>query len=350
VPCDRERPEIPPERDRRRVRITAPIQDQAFRIPLSAPIPLEFQVDAPDDAFRRPGDAVELRIVAEDGNRALEPPRQFAGDRQATIRLHQLTAQGEMQIDAGLGDFKIPLATGGLRNMKVRIVAELLLAKRDPAENRAPARDSVRVVLDGAPPVFDIDVPGRAVTRGESVPVSARVTDELSGVEKMEFGFDLENADELSKKPEPIVVRQPSGDESWRTALPTKDLEPGQYRVLVRATDRVGYAGKQQKLVTIGPAAVVVGEKAPPAKTSDIKVLVTDQDGRPPRQVRVTLRETSQVASMDSDGRFTFKGIPHGKYTIEAKGLVAGSERKSSKEIVLPASKEPAEVEIRLEF
>jgi hypothetical protein len=343
VKCDRDRPEIRPDRDRRSVHFTAPLPDQAFRVPLAAPIPVELQVDAPEDAFRAPGDAVEVRIIAEDSNRELCPEqrRQFFNDRQTAIYLGQLTAQGEMKIQTRVGDFKISMAAAGLKNTKVRIAAELLLA------DRAAVRDSVRVALDAAPPVFEIRVPGRPVPRGQNVMVWASVTDELSGIEKMEFGFDLQNNDEFDKKIEPLVVRQPSEDGTWRAALPTKDLEPGQYRILVRATDRVGYAAKQRKLVTIGPAP----DEAPPAaKTSTVNGRVALQDGRSLPGIRVTLRETGLAAVTDAEGRFTFTDVPHGKYHIDAKGTGLGRELAGSKEIVLPAPVEPATVEVRLEW
>ena len=190
--------------------------------------------------------------------------------------------------------------------------------------------------------------PGRAVPRGKDVPVSVQVTDELSGVEKIEFGFDLQNHEEFDKKIEPVVVRQPSADGAWHAALPSKDLEPGQYRVLVRATDRVGNAGKQSRLVTIGPPAS--RETPAEAKTSTIKGRVTLQDGRPLSGIRVSLRETALSAVTDAEGKFTLENVPHGKYTIDAKGTGLGRELSGSKEIVLPAPVEPAEVEFRLEW
>ncbi len=351
VKCDRDRPEIRPDRDRRQVRFTSPVQDQAFRIPLLAPMPVELQADAPEDAFREPGDRVEVRIIADDSNRDLCPEerRQFFSDRQATIRLQQLTGDGEMKIDARVGDFKIPMGANGLKNTKVRIAAELLLPGREPAENTRPARDFVRVVLDAAPPVFDVEAPGRPVPRGENIRISATVRDELSGVEKMEFSFDLQNADDFDKKIEPKVVRQPSADGTWNAALPTGDLEPGQYRVLVRATDRVGYASKQHRLVTIGPAAAAAQAAAAP-KTSTIAGRVVLQDGRPLANIRVTLRDASKAGVTNGDGRFTFRDLPAGKYVIEAKGTALGREVAGKQEVVLPASTEPAAVELRLEW
>ena len=140
----------------------------------------------------------------------------------------------------------------------------------------------------------------------------------------------------------------PSDDGAWHAALPSKDLEPGQYRVLVRATDRVGYAGKQRRRVTIGPPAA--SETPAAAKTSTIKGRVTLQDGRPLPGIRVGLRETGLSAVTDSEGRFTIKDVPHGKYTIDAKGTGLGRELSGKKEIVLPAPVEPAVVELRLEW
>ncbi len=351
VKCDRDRPEIRPDRDRRQVRITSPVQDQAFRIPLTAPIPVEFQADAPEDAFREPGDRVKVRIIADDGNRELCPEEQpeFFSDRQTTIRLQQLTGQGEMKIDARVGDFKVLMNADGLKNMKVRIAVELRLANRELAENSRPVADLVRVVLDAAPPVFDIEVPGRPVPRGEPVWVSSTVRDELSGIEKMEFGFDLQHADEFDKKIEPKVVRHANGG-TWNAALPSNDLEPGHYRVLVRATDRVGYASKQVKLVTIGPPPMPVPTAPAAPKMVTITGRILLQDGRPLSNIRVTLRGTPQTAVTDAEGRFVFRDLAPGKYVIEAKGTALGRDVSGSQAVTLSTATEPAAVELRLEW
>jgi hypothetical protein len=66
--------------------------------------------------------------------------------------------------------------------------------------------------------------------------------------------------------------------------------------------------------------------------------------------IRVTLRETALSAVTDSEGKFTIQDVPHGKYTIDAKGTALGRELSGSKEIVLPAPVEPAVVELRLEW
>jgi len=349
VRCDRDRPEIRPERDRRALHFTSPAQDQAFRVPLLAPIPVELQVDAPEDAFREPSDMVEVRILAADSNRELcpEETQRFSSDRQTVIRLLRLSSQGEMKIDAKVGDFNFPMRTGGLKNTKVRIAGGLLLAGREPAEIHTPARDAVRIILDGALPVFAVQVPGRPVSRGADIKVTAKVTDELSGVAKMEFGFDLEENGEFDKKIGPKVVRQPTEDGVWSVALPTKDLDLGQYRILVRATNRVGLTSQQRAIVTIVPP---VEREQLAARSSSIDGHVLLQNGRSLANIRVTLQGTGQSAVTDPNGRFSFTDVPHGKYVLEAKGAALGREVSGSKAIVLPATTEPAEVELRLEW
>ena len=70
------------------------------------------------------------------------------------------------------------------------------------------------------------------------MPVSAE-TEDLSGVEKVEFGFDLNGSSDLEESEQPKVLQQkilPQVDttkesytQNWSTTLPTKDLEPGRY-------------------------------------------------------------------------------------------------------------------------
>ena len=143
-------------------------------------------------------------------------------------------------------------------------------------------------------------------------------------------------------------MRQPSADGAWHAALPTKDLEPGQYRVLVRATDRVGYASKQRRLVTIGPPAAA--KRRPPRKRAPSRAASRSKTAVRCRTSASACGKPRRAAVTDSEGRFTFKDVPHGKYTIDAKGTGLGRELSGSKEIVLPAPVEPAVVELRLEW
>ncbi len=345
VKCDRNWEKIGRERSVSHIRITSPKSGDAFRAPLDW-LPVEFQVDAPEDAFQQPGDAVEVGIDAN-GDRLLrgEESKQFLADRQVEVLLEEVGPGGLVKVAAKVSDFTIRLSPGGLRNKPVDLIAHLLLAAAGPGGNRVAAEDSVGVILDGAAPEVRIQVPGQPTPQGAELPVSAE-TDDLSGVEKMEFGFDLDGSSDLEESEKPKVLQQAGGAEKWSTRLPTKELEPGRYRLMARATDRVGYTGKRIQEVTIAPPA---GDAKPaPSKTSTIQGRVVLGD-RPVPRVTVRLEGTGLSAVSDADGRFTLEDVPHGNYTLRAKGIALNRFREGSAKVVLPAATEPAVVQIELQ-
>ena len=53
------------------------------------------------------------------------------------------------------------------------------------------------------------------------------MTEELSGIEKIEVGFEGENHNEFKDKPKPAQLL---GNDCWVASLPTKEVEPGATR------------------------------------------------------------------------------------------------------------------------
>ena len=155
------------------------------------------------------------------------------------------------------------------------------------------------------------------------------------------MGFDLDGSSDFEEQEAPKVLQQPGGAESWTTSLPTEDLEPGRYRILVRGTDRVGLSRSVFAQVSIVPPA----GPAEPAKktTSTIRGSVVLID-RPAAGISVRLEGTGLEAVSDSAGRFVFPQVPHGSYTLRAKGIALNKFREGSAQITLPAATEPAEI------
>jgi len=185
------------------------------------------------------------------------------------------------------------------------------------------------------------------VPQGEPLKITAEVED-LSGPEKVEFGFDLDESGALEEGEKPKVVRQPGPDRSWSTSLPTKKLDPGRYDLLVRATDRVGYTHTATKTITIAPPSTDTTQK-PPAATSTIvgRVLLGND---PCPNVKVRLLGPNRMATTDHNGKFTFRDVPAGKYTLEVKDqAVRNRFRNGSADVVLPPPSEPATVDISIE-
>jgi hypothetical protein len=344
VQCDQDWDRVERERSLRRAQIVAPAENAAFRAPLDR-LPVRFQVDAPEDAFQDPGDVVQIGID-ESGLRRLASRVEFHADRQIEVTLEEPLAPGILRFATRVDDFGVSLSPGGLRNKKVELVARLLLSNRSISSERLAAEGSVGVVLDGAPPELEVDTPTLSVAQGEPLAVTARTAD-LSGVVKVEFGFDLDGSGDLEEKEKPKVLRQPDGQRTtWTIALPTQDLEPGQYILLVRATDRVGLVTKRSQSATVLAASKPAATPAPTAATIEGRVVLVD---RPCPNFSVQLDSGDQTATTDDDGRFVFKDVPPGKHTLHAKGAALNRFREGSAAIVTTASLQPASVVIRLE-
>ncbi len=339
--CDRDRQQVERERSVRTVLIRAPQSGAAFLAPLDA-ISVDLHVDAPEDAFQQPADYVEVGIDTN-GDRLLDGERtvRLASDRLETVLLDEIRPGGLLRIVSKVDDLQVRLDPGGLRNMAVDILAHLNLQAISPQARRS-AESSVRVILDGAAPELRIAVPDQSVTKGNPIAVSAQTLD-LSGVEKLEVGFDLDGSSDFEEPEVPKVLRQPGGAKSWTTSLPTESLEPGRYRILVRATDRVGLSRSEFGQVTIAPPPAT--GSAAPAMTSTIQGTVVLID-RPAAGITVRLEGTGFSAVSDSNGRFVFQKVPHGSYTLQAKGIALNKFREGSTQITLPAATEPAEIDL----
>jgi hypothetical protein len=346
VPCDHDWDRVDRERSLRLVQITSPAQEAAFRAPVES-LPVRFQVDAPEDAFQDSGDVVEIGID-ESGMRRLLARSEFHGDRQSEVFLAEPQIPGLLRFTTRVHDFAVAVSPGGLRNKKVELVARLLLSNRSITSERLAAEASVGVFLDGAAPELEVDTPAAAVAQGEPLAVTAHTTD-LSGVVKVEIGFDLDGSGSLEEKEKPKVLRQPDGQRStWTAALPTGDLEPGRYLLLVRATDRVGLIAKRGEPVTILAAAKPGATPAPAVAAAAIEGQVVLID-RPCPNFNVQLDGGDKTATTDDSGRFVFKDVPPGKHTLHAKGAALNRFREGSADIVITAAAEPASVVIRLE-
>jgi hypothetical protein len=349
VPCDRDRQRVDRLRSLSRIQIVSPPAGKAFRVPLKAPLDIQFQVDAPEDAFQEAGDVVEVALDAPGAQLLGEQSRrQLFSERQVDIRLQELGPEGSVKLDTRVSDFTVPLDPGGLKNLKVNLVARLRLPNRPGAQEGPAAEDRVEVLLDGAPPVLDLHLPATTFDRGDDVKAAVKVLECLSGVTKLEVGFDLDESGDLEEAEKPKVLRQAGSDGVWSLALPTQDLEAGTYTLLVRATSAVDLQTKESRRIAIRvPRA---GMPAKKAASHTIEGRVVLQDGRPLPRFQVSLQGTGQTQETGEDGRFTFRDLAPGKYTLQARGSAIGRRLTGSKDIVLPAATDPARVEIRLEW
>jgi hypothetical protein len=325
VPCDRTRDDVPANRDLREIRIRSPKEGDAFASPLAETSPLwvEFQADAPYDAFLEPDEMVEVWLeVKGDPLLAKRTRKSFASDRQWVTRWEGTGPQGMVKIGGKAQDFRVPLATFGLSETKADVHARLVLP-----EHGVRGKDAkVAIVLDGEPPrilSYSVQSP---IAKGADVPVVLEVSD-LSGIGRVLFGFVKDDAallDEKDKLAE-IPAAELAEKSRFEFAVPTKEakpeLLPGQkYLLAVRVWDRVGHAS--QKV-----APITIEKMAPAAKAAEMTTTIEGQVyySRPGNVVdwarlEVRLEKLGRMAKPSDNGQFVFTDVPPGSYTVEATG------------------------------
>lgn len=343
VNCGNSESHLRPRRDLRQVRITSPMPGDAFRSPLDA-LPVSLEVDAPTDAFREfaEDDVLEVGLDAT-LDRSLDDARmkQFFSDRQVKFLLEGLEADGVMKIDTKVSDFKIELNPSGLTNTLVEIGARLTVGRNEPE------KDFVQVALDGAPPKIDVTTQptGAIVVQGVDLRVIVRGTD-LSGIKKVEAAFDILRTGQI-EKPELGVIDPASG--LFNVLMPTKELKPGNYILLVRATDKVDLLSTPTRIpVTVrAPAGPPPPVKPQNSITGTIRLNGSGQAG-------VTVELTgaaAKTAVSDASGAFAFRDLMPGAYKVSAKGAVKNRFREAKPvDVILEAApKPPASVVLELE-
>lgn len=337
VRTDREGIRVPPSRDVYRVRIARPRDpaEKYFRVPMKNKLLVELEVDAPDDAFSPESaalgtaDVVQVWLSRMDSSDPIgEGRKEFMADRAVRVSLEQINPQGPLQISATVGDLQAAFDVGDLQE-KIKVRGKLAL-QRPPRITE----DAVDVVLDGDPPSLTLDAPD-AISLGEDLPVAAHATDRLSGVKKVEVGFDVAGTGHLRDDQVRASLEPPNLDRP--VVLSTKELKlnVGQdYTLIARATDFAGNTAETVHRFTVKPPAQQPGAMPQPAAPGTIVGTVTAEVGTP-RGVTV---EAEGLPPPELVGNsFTFKQVPPGTYTLRARGRAGPSsiERHGSRRVIV---------------
>jgi len=326
VACDRGQQDVPAQRDLRDIRIVAPQEGDALASPLAgdAPLWVEFQVDAPYDAFQRPDERVEVWLELKgDPALAQRTRKSFAGDRQWVLRWEGTGPQGMVKIGSKVGDFRVPLDTFRLSETKVDVRARLILPRYG-----VTARDArVSVVLDGDPPRilrFDAQSP---VAKDADIPVSLNLSD-LSGIGRAIFGFVKSDTAVLDEKEKLAEIPPASLAErtEFEFAVPTKEakpeLIPGQkYYLAVRVWDKVNHPNQKVVPITIEKKSAAEAKPAETMGRIEGQVYYSRSGNVVDwARLEVRLEKLGRMAKPSDNGRFVFEDVPPGSYTIEVTG------------------------------
>ena len=351
VACDRGQQDVPAQRDLRDIRIVAPQDGDALASPLAgdAPLWVEFQVDAPYDAFQRPDERVEAWLELKgDPALAQRTRKSFAGDRQWVLRWEGTGPQGMVKIGSRVGDFRVPLDTFRLSETKVDMRARLILPRYG-----VTAKDArVSIVLDGEPPrILRFDAQG-PVAKDADIPVSLNLSD-LSGISRVIFGFVKSETARLDEKEKLAEIPPASLAErtEFEFAVPTKEakpeLIPGQkYYLAVGVWDRVNHYSQKVLAITIEKKAAAEAKPAETTGTIEGQVYYS----RPGNVVdwarlEVRLEKLGRTAKPSDNGRFVFEDVPPGTYTVEVTGTALNtSGLKGSEPVTVKGGKVRVEV------
>jgi hypothetical protein len=322
------------------VRILAPDANTAFG-PEPEPITAALQVDVSDELLQNTEQLLEIGLDANRDRRLSgDQTLLLSSDRGVDLTLAQVDRQGTFAVQTAVSDLEITLPAPKLRAARANLLARLRLPGGDVWS------EPVELVFDDQPPrISGLALePGSSVVQGETLGVSCLASDlDLSGVAKVEAGFDLARRGEAPDKP---VAGTIQSDGRWLVQLPAGP-DPGVYNVMVRAIDRQGNASDYQKL----PVQIVSPEQAATIKEQGRRVTGTVVYGRfgkePQPGVAVQLADAAGTSGRqtvtDDQGVFVFDNVSPGDYRVVAEATVRGNPRTGQAEIKVPPK--PAAVE-----
>lgn len=295
-------------------------------------VPLVLEVDAPADAVspllpdaakasEQPLVALDLREVG-DAATAVEPTRSWSAvtDRQFGYRPTKPVPGSFLAIETTVSDWNLEPLSGGFIDVNVEAEASLRLPG-----GQTPLSDRRLLVFDGRPPRIELPPQVNAVV-GRRLAIPIRVLDDpregfgaaegveipgVTGIRRVDWAVDLKG----DGKPEAWQPAVSLGGGRYELRVDTKQLPPGRRTpLLVRAIDRVDNADD--------PARLWLDTAAMEAK-SQISGRVT-LDGRGERGLTIRLDGPTPAGPVRSgkDGRFEFKQLEPGSYTLRAEGAV----------------------------
>jgi hypothetical protein len=271
------------------------------------PITVQLRADAPSDWFEQPDHFVEVGI-----HRDARQTAAFDSDRRFEAILLPAENDGDFLVEAHVDELQAGFRTDAYPDQEISLVASL-----------GEAADDRTVGLDGNAPLIKVLAP-RPIYEGGDLVLSVIVTDDQSGVDKVEAAVDVDDSGQAKE-----WTRASEDDKSpgtYLAKLTTKSLPPRRWVALVQAKDRAGNAtpvervrleilakagasGKQKKSTTRVEATVTFNSLA----GSGFKGKFTG-----PKSGNVTT---------DRNGKFSLE-LPPGGYKFEFEGVVNNTKVK----------------------
>jgi hypothetical protein len=198
----------------------------------------------------------------------------------------------------------------------------------------------VPVVADERPPVIE-PLRNLSLLEGKPLDVAVLASDEnLSGVEKIEVAVDP-GTGQFAKDPPPSVATA-DNQGRWVARIATDKLKAGNYRLLIRATDRAGNASAIVKARLQVLSSKDAETKTQPKSNRVDGFVVWDGDRIPGATVTLAGQDSKKPAGIppvttDKNGEFQFPAVPPGKYVLTAKkDALANKNRTVTLNLTVP--------------
>jgi hypothetical protein len=324
VPCDI--PGIVPQEltNLHDLRIVEPQDGQVIRQDPDKPTKIDVALQADMAPSTGP---YEVAVRLQD-----DPARVVRGDRVVDVRMIG-SETGECVLSTRVDDLKFSIEADAYRNQPVELVAEL---RQDSSVLK---RERRTIKLDNGPPYLEIRTrPGASVALGRVLTVEAVATDKVSGVQFVEFAFEVTKAGEM-KDPQKVSTATAGG--LYRGQLTIEENMPlGEHTVLIKATDWAGFESPTSKLKIRVVKPTTSAGNPPAPNVNDLIVTVTYGGPRSPvARAEVSIEGPKrQTLRTGEDGTATFRNLPAGAYTVKAVGIAKGNfHRGEAKDVVVEA-------------
>ena len=242
---------------------------------------MKFGVDSPADSFLSrghgpSGDAALLEIFNEQRPESSHS-LQFNSDRQVAVELLGPDAAGEMKVAAAVGDFAKDVDAHGLENVAARVHAELL------RDRQVKDEDTVRVIIDGRPPRFELALASDRVIKVADIHVDLHEVITLSDLRKFDYGIEGGKMKTVGKHaPLGLIRDTDQGPRSGRIHRAGRRREQGRQLRLPHGQ------GASRR------AAAAPGDEAGPSATITVRGTVRWLDGSPAAGVDVAIENPAR--------------------------------------------------------
>jgi hypothetical protein len=341
------------------IKIVRPLKNDAFRAPDDR-LNIKVQASVPGSNFRSfrasPADRVEVG-VDKTGDGAIEVLATSFTDRKHALLIEKIEPDGRLAIDTRVSDLEFELPAPTL-SQRAKLVARLYL------DGNLLRTDDVEVVFDQSPPTLAVAGSGPAVVhKGETLNLQITADDrdssgtELSGVKSVSYLVDKRRLDAEGRKAAKTIDNPDRQTGNYLLSLEPEELALGTHNLLLWATDNVDLESKPEVVTFEVKAKRPIADKAAAmAKKGTIKGQVT-YAGASVSNATVAIVEgtgmgvtVKKTTTSDASGKFTFKDLDPGTYTLQAEGRARNGLRKApSTPVTVSAPGETVPVTIKLQ-